>query len=118
MGVDAAVERRKVPSQYIADQVFAAYLVPGQAHQGGQQIEFDGGKIYRRTLPTHGASSSVEFDIANGDGRRDRSARRRSAQDRADLIEFLKSLADEEVLHDPRFANPSNVGQALPPVHD
>jgi cytochrome c peroxidase len=29
-----------------------------------------------------------------------------SAQDRADLIEFLKSLTDEEVLHDPRFANP------------
>jgi len=29
-----------------------------------------------------------------------------SAQDRADLIEFLKSLADDEVLHDPRFANP------------
>ena len=29
-----------------------------------------------------------------------------SAQDREDLIEFLKSLTDEEVLHDPRFANP------------
>jgi cytochrome c peroxidase len=31
---------------------------------------------------------------------------RLSARDRADLIEFLKSLTDEAVLHDPRFANP------------
>ena len=31
---------------------------------------------------------------------------RLSDQDRHDLIEFLKSLTDEEVLHDPRFANP------------
>lgn len=29
-----------------------------------------------------------------------------SSQDRSDLVEFLKSLTDEEVLHDPRFANP------------
>jgi cytochrome c peroxidase len=29
-----------------------------------------------------------------------------SAQDRRDLIEFLKSLTDQAVLHDPRFANP------------
>jgi cytochrome c peroxidase len=29
-----------------------------------------------------------------------------SPQNRADLIEFLKSLTDEAVLHDPRFANP------------
>jgi cytochrome c peroxidase len=29
-----------------------------------------------------------------------------SAQDRSDLIEFLKSLTDEAVLHDRRFANP------------
>jgi len=29
-----------------------------------------------------------------------------SAEQRHDLIEFLKSLTDEEVLHDPRFANP------------
>ncbi len=29
-----------------------------------------------------------------------------SAQDRQDLIEFLKSLTDEAVLHDPRFAKP------------
>ena len=29
-----------------------------------------------------------------------------SSQDRKDLIEFLKSLTDEAVLHDPRFANP------------
>jgi cytochrome c peroxidase len=29
-----------------------------------------------------------------------------SAQDRQDLIAFLKSLTDEAVLHDPRFANP------------
>ena len=29
-----------------------------------------------------------------------------SRQDRADLIAFLKSLTDEEVRHDPRFANP------------
>ena len=29
-----------------------------------------------------------------------------SAEDRADLIEFLKSLTDEAVLHDSRFANP------------
>ena len=29
-----------------------------------------------------------------------------SSQDRADLIAFLQSLTDEEVLHDPRFANP------------
>jgi cytochrome c peroxidase len=29
-----------------------------------------------------------------------------SPQDRADLIAFLESLTDEEVLHDPRFANP------------
>ena len=29
-----------------------------------------------------------------------------STQDRADLIAFLQSLTDEEVLHDPRFANP------------
>jgi len=29
-----------------------------------------------------------------------------SAPDRADLIEFLKSLTDQTVLHDPRFANP------------
>ena len=29
-----------------------------------------------------------------------------SAADRADLIAFLQSLTDEEVRHDPRFANP------------
>jgi cytochrome c peroxidase len=29
-----------------------------------------------------------------------------SPRDRADLVEFLKSLTDEAVLHDPRFANP------------
>lgn len=29
-----------------------------------------------------------------------------SAQDRGDLIAFLESLTDREVLHDPRFANP------------
>lgn len=29
-----------------------------------------------------------------------------SAQNRADLIEFLKALTDQAVLHDPRFANP------------
>jgi cytochrome c peroxidase len=29
-----------------------------------------------------------------------------TAQNRADLIEFLKSLTDEAVLHDPRFSNP------------
>jgi cytochrome c peroxidase len=29
-----------------------------------------------------------------------------STQDRADLIAFLKSLTDEEVIHDPRFSNP------------
>ena len=29
-----------------------------------------------------------------------------SSQDRADLIAFLQSLTDDEVLHDPRFANP------------
>ena len=29
-----------------------------------------------------------------------------SPQDRADLIAFLQTLADEAVLHDPRFANP------------
>jgi cytochrome c peroxidase len=27
-------------------------------------------------------------------------------QDRSDLIEFLKSLTDDMVLHDPRFADP------------
>jgi cytochrome c peroxidase len=31
---------------------------------------------------------------------------RLSGQNRNDLVEFLKSLTDEEVLHDPRFANP------------
>ena len=29
-----------------------------------------------------------------------------SSRDRNDLVEFLKSLTDEEVLHDRRFANP------------
>jgi cytochrome c peroxidase len=29
-----------------------------------------------------------------------------SVQDRADLIEFLKSLTDDQVIRDPRFANP------------
>jgi len=29
-----------------------------------------------------------------------------SRQERSDLIEFLKSLTDEAVLHDGRFANP------------
>jgi cytochrome c peroxidase len=29
-----------------------------------------------------------------------------SAQDRKDLVEFLKSLTDEEMLHDPRWADP------------
>ncbi len=29
-----------------------------------------------------------------------------SAQNRADLIEYLKSLTDDQVIHDPRFANP------------
>ena len=29
-----------------------------------------------------------------------------SPQDRKNLIEFLKTLTDEEVLHDPRFSNP------------
>lgn len=29
-----------------------------------------------------------------------------SASDRADFVEFLKSLTDEQLLHDPRFSNP------------
>jgi cytochrome c peroxidase len=29
-----------------------------------------------------------------------------SAQDKRDLIEFLKSLTDEAILHDSRFSNP------------
>ena len=29
-----------------------------------------------------------------------------SRQDRDDLIEFLKSLTDDKVIHDPRFADP------------
>ncbi len=29
-----------------------------------------------------------------------------STGDRADLIEFLKSLTDEALIHDPRFSNP------------
>jgi len=29
-----------------------------------------------------------------------------SRQDRADLIAFLESLTDEEIRHDPKFANP------------
>jgi len=29
-----------------------------------------------------------------------------SGGQKSDLIEFLKSLADEEVLRDPRFSNP------------
>ena len=29
-----------------------------------------------------------------------------SAQDKQDLIEFLKSLTDEEALHDPRWSDP------------
>lgn len=29
-----------------------------------------------------------------------------SPQDRDDLIEFLKSLTDDKVIHDPRFADP------------
>jgi cytochrome c peroxidase len=29
-----------------------------------------------------------------------------SAQDRTDLIEFLRCLTDEAVIHDPKFANP------------
>jgi cytochrome c peroxidase len=29
-----------------------------------------------------------------------------SAEQRADLIAFLQSLTDEELLHDPRFSNP------------
>jgi cytochrome c peroxidase len=33
-----------------------------------------------------------------------------SRQDRADLIAFLQSLTDDEVLHDPRFADPRLVG--------
>ena len=28
--------------------------------------------------------------------------------DRSDLIEFLKTLTDEEMLHDPRWSNPWN----------
>jgi len=27
-------------------------------------------------------------------------------RNRADLIEFLRSLTDDELLHDPRFGNP------------
>ncbi len=29
-----------------------------------------------------------------------------TAQNRADLVEFLRSLTDETVLHDPRFSDP------------
>ena len=29
-----------------------------------------------------------------------------TAEQRADVIAFLQSLTDEELLHDPRFANP------------
>jgi cytochrome c peroxidase len=29
-----------------------------------------------------------------------------SAQDRSDLIEFLRTLTDEELLHDSRFSRP------------
>jgi cytochrome c peroxidase len=32
-----------------------------------------------------------------------------SSQERADLIAFLESLTDQEVIHDPRFANPWKV---------
>jgi cytochrome c peroxidase len=34
-----------------------------------------------------------------------------SPQDRADLIAFLESLTDDEVIHDPRFANPWKIPQ-------
>jgi cytochrome c peroxidase len=37
-----------------------------------------------------------------------------SAQDRADLIAFLQSLTDEEVIHDARFANPWPTQPTLP----
>ena len=34
-----------------------------------------------------------------------------SSQERSDLIAFLKSLTDEEVIHDPRFGNPWKIPQ-------
>ena len=39
-------------------------------------------------------------------------------QNRADLIAFLESLTDQDVVHDPKFADPwtSEVGQARRPV--
>jgi cytochrome c peroxidase len=37
-----------------------------------------------------------------------------TAEQRADLIEFLKSLTDEEFLHDPRFSDPWKTTPAVP----
>ena len=92
MRVDTAVEGRKVPSQYIADQVLAADRAPRNAHERGQKIEFHGGEIHRRAATPHGASSPIKLDIPNGDRGRDRPLRRRSSQDGADARHQLGGI--------------------------
>jgi cytochrome c peroxidase len=41
-----------------------------------------------------------------------------SAEQREDLIAFLRSLTDEPLLHDPRYASPWASGSSLPEPHD
>jgi hypothetical protein len=36
--------------------------------------------------------------------------------DKRDLIEFLKSLTDEDLLHDPRWSNPWSVERGSEPA--
>lgn len=56
-----------------------------------------------RTIAS-GPNAGVGHDNPNKDSRIE--GFELSKQDRADLIEFLKSLTDQEVLHDPRFSDP------------
>src|SRR5579885_956057 len=56
-----------------------------------------------RTIPS-GAKAGVGHDNPNKDPLM--GGFELSTQARADLIAFLRSLTDEEALHDPRFANP------------
>lgn len=82
MRIDAAVEWREVAPQHHANQVLAADGAAGDAHQRGEQIEFNRCQIDWNTLPAHGAGSSVDLDISesnSGGGR----MRRRPSQNRS-----------------------------------
>src|SRR5277367_5109841 len=87
MRVDAAVERRELAAENIADQVFSTDCGAGCVEQCREQIEFYGGEVDRCAASPHGASAAVEGDVAERDSTEGRSPGCGSSEDGADARE-------------------------------